>query len=143
MKNSFDEIWERIRRETNLKTLADLGEVIDKKQQTISYSKSKNEFSPAWAYAVGKKYGLLTEWIMTGEGPKRINEKRGNKKFDILDDAEEWLAEQVRINPDRKAWLELHFLDSFPGLREWREKRDAALTEGTNFKKQVNGGGWK
>lgn len=126
-----------------MKTLADLGQVIDKKQQTISYSKSKNEFSPAWAYIVGKKYGLLTEWIMTGEGPKRLSEIKDNRKFDILSDAEEWLGEQVRKNPDRKAWFELHLLDSFPGLKEWRENRDKTSNEDKGFKKQANGGGWK
>ncbi len=133
MNNNFDEIWNRIRQETDLKTLADLGQVIDKKQQTISYSKSKNEFSPAWAYIVGKKYGLLTEWIMEGNGPKRLAESPKNRKFDILDEVEEWLDEEVRKNPRRESWFELQMLDNFESFKKWKRKRDEAESSRNSF----------
>jgi hypothetical protein len=126
MKSNFDEIWERIRKETDLKTLAELGQVVEKKQQTISYSKSKNEFSPAWAYIVGKKYGLLTEWIMTGKGPKRIEDATVYRKFDILNEVEEWLTEEVKNNPRRESWFELQMLDNFESFKKWKIKRDEA-----------------
>lgn len=133
MNNNFDEIWNRIRQETDLKTLADLGQVIDKKQQTISYSKSKNEFSPAWAYIVGKKYDLLTEWIMEGKGPKRLTESPENRKFDILNEVEEWLDEEVRKNPRRESWFELQMLDNFESFRKWKRKRDQGESGGDSF----------
>ena len=124
MKDNFDEIWERIRKETDLKTLTDLGQVIDKKQQTISYSKSKNEFSPAWAYIVGKKYGLLTEWIMTGKGPKRFSELLMFRKFDIFNQAEEWLSEEVKKNPKRESWFEIEFEKAFQEFKKWKEEKE-------------------
>ena len=129
MKNDFEDIWERIRKETDLRTLADLGQVIEKKQQTISYSKTKNEFSPAWAYLVGKKYGLLTEWIMTGNGPKRLGEDRGIRKFDILNQAEEWLTDEVRKNPKKEIWFEVEFEKAFEEFKKWKEEKEESATE--------------
>jgi hypothetical protein len=129
MKNDFEEIWERIRKETDLKTLADLGQVIEKKQQTISYSKTKNEFSPAWAYLVGKKYGILTEWIMTGEGPKRLGEEGKARKFDILNQAEEWLTDEVIKNPKREFWFEVEFEKAFEEFKKWKEEKEESAAE--------------
>ncbi len=129
MKNDFEEIWERIRKETDLKTLADLGQVIEKKQQTISYSKTKNEFSPAWAYLVGKKYGILTEWIMTGEGPKRLGEEGKVRKFDILNQAEEWLTDEVIKNPKREFWFEVEFEKAFEEFKKWKEEKEESAAE--------------
>lgn len=129
MKNDFEEIWERIRKETDLKTLADLGQVIEKKQQTISYSKTKNEFSPAWAYLVGKKYGILTEWIMTGEGPKRLGEEGKIRKFDILNQAEEWLTDEVIKNPKREFWFEVEFEKAFEEFKKWKEEKEESAAE--------------
>ena len=129
MKNDFEEIWERIRKETDLRTLADLGQVIEKKQQTISYSKTKNEFSPAWAYLVGKKYGILTEWIMTGEGPKRLGEEGKVRKFDILNQAEEWLTDEVIKNPKREFWFEVEFEKAFEEFKKWKEEKEESAAE--------------
>ena len=118
MKTKFEEIWQRIREETELKTLSELGQVIDKKQQTISYAKNKGEFSGEWAYLVGRKYGLLTEWIMTGEGPKRIQEKNRSA---FLVELEEW-AKEVAESENLK-WLENQIENQFPDFKRWREEK--------------------
>ncbi len=129
MENEFEKVWERIKQETGLKSFQNLADIVGKTQPAISGAKARKEFPPDWAYLVGKKFGLLTEWIMTGNGPKRLNAQRDvprnkPKKYEILNEAEEWLDEQVRKNPDRKIWFELHLLDSFPAFKEWRIKRD-------------------
>ena len=118
MKTKFEEIWQRIREETELKTLSELGKVIDKKQQTISYAKNKGEFSGEWAYLVGRKYDLLTEWIMTGEGPKRISEKNRSA---FLNDLEVW-AKEVSESENLK-WLENQIENQFPDFKRWREEK--------------------
>jgi len=69
------------------------------------------------------------EWLLTGEErAKNIarleSEPKGGSKFDILNEVEEWLSEEVRRNPERKIWFELHLLDSFQRFVEWRRKRD-------------------
>ncbi len=69
------------------------------------------------------------EWLLTNEGPMMRKSQLGAKpatkrKFKILDEAEEWLEEKVRKNPDRKAWFELSLLDTFSEFKEWRRKKD-------------------
>ena len=73
-KNKFIEVWERIKQETDLKTMGQLAELIGKTQQNISAAKKKEAFPPEWAFKVWEKYHVLTEWIMTGKGPKKIEE---------------------------------------------------------------------
>jgi len=124
IKNKFEEIWARIKEETPLKNLTELAEITGITQSALSKAKGRNDFSASWAYAVGKKFGLLTEWIMTGKGPKKLEELPQERRFDMLNEFEEWLSEEVRRNPERKIWFELHLLDSFQRFAEWRRKRD-------------------
>ena len=124
IKNRFEEIWGRIKKETSSKNLTELAEVTGVTQSALSKAKGRNDFSASWAYAVGKKFDLLTEWIMTGEGPKRLEDTPQNRRFDMLNEFEEWLSEEVRRNPERKIWFEIHLLDSFQTFAEWKRKRD-------------------
>lgn len=133
MKNNFDEIWERIKSETNLSSFKDLGEIIDRTGPAVSGAKAKNEFPPGWAYLVGKKFGLLTEWIMTGEGPKRINEATKSRKLEILNQVEEWLNEEIRMNPGRETWFEFQMMDFFESFKKWKRKRDETINTRDNF----------
>jgi hypothetical protein len=71
----FEEIWGRITSETEIKNLTELGRIVGSTQQYVSKKKKKDEFPVRWAYTVAKKYNLLTEWILTGEGPKSIEER--------------------------------------------------------------------
>lgn len=126
INNDFDTVWKRISEETGIRSLRQLAVIIDKRQPTISAAKAKGEFPPGWAYVVGKKFGLLTEWIMTGSGPKRLEEqKRNARKLEMLNEVDEWLDEEIKRNPERKIWFEIHFLDSFQTFKEWRRKRDS------------------
>ena len=125
IENNFDTVWERIRDKTDIKSLRQLAVIIGKKQPTISAAKAKGEFPAGWAYLVGNKFGLLTEWIMTGKGPVTAEEQiKGSRKYEILNEVEDWLDEQVRRNPKRKEWFELQLLDSFQTFKEWRRKKD-------------------
>ena len=126
MKSEFDEVWERIKSETELKSLKNLAATVKISQQAVSEMKSKGKFPPGWAYLVGEQFNLLTEWLMKGTGPRRLSDQKTiSRKYEILNEAEEWLNEEVRRNPDRKIWFELHLLDSFPGFKKWRQKRGA------------------
>lgn len=122
IKNIFDEVMGRIKENTPVKNQEQLAEIAGITQAGISKARKRNEFSAEWAYKVGKKYNLTTEWIMTGQGQKRPGENI-ERKYEILDEAEEWLNEEVRKNPDRKIWFEVELLDAFPKFMEWRRKR--------------------
>ena len=117
-KNNFEKIWARIREETPIKNLTELAGISGITQSGLSKAKGRDYFSAEWAYLVGKKYGLLTEWIMTGEGPKRIQEQ-GRSAF--LVELEEW-AKEVSESENLK-WLENQIENQFPDFKRWREEK--------------------
>jgi hypothetical protein len=69
---SFLSVWQRILEETDIKKLNELAEIVETTQPYISRKKKQDDFPVEWAYKVGRKYNLLTEWLLTGEGPKKI-----------------------------------------------------------------------
>ena len=134
MKNEFDEIWARIKAETNLKSLQGLANIIKISQPAVSEMKGKGKFPPGWAYLVGKEFGLLTEWIMTGKGPKRFEEQKENSvNYPILYEIGEWLDGEVKKNPKQEIWFEVEFEKKFQEFREWKRKRDQQESSGNSF----------
>lgn len=131
--NDFDTILERIKEEARIKSMRQLAEIIGIKHQTISAAKKKGDFSVSWAYEIEKKYGLLTGWIMTGEGPKRIDDAAKHRKLEILNELEEWLGEEMKKNPGRETWFELQMMDNFESFKKWKRKRDEAKDSGQDF----------
>lgn len=83
----------------------------------------KGVFPIKWAYTIGVKYNLSTDWIITGNGPKKKNE-RPKKKFLLLVD--QWLNIISKNDPGRDEWFKYHFMDSFPSLKGWFEEQEAA-----------------
>lgn len=118
----FEEVWERITTATDMKTFTDLGDLLGKRQQTISASKQKNLFPYGWAYPVAEKYGLLTEWILTGRGPKRVEERLESSKYQILWELEQWLDCIVPEEPMRLEWFTVSVEDAFPLFRDWKHR---------------------
>jgi hypothetical protein len=127
--DNFDVIWQRISFETGIKSLRQLAVVIDKKQPTISAAKAKGDFPPGWAYLVGKKYGLLTEWIMTGEGPKRLSE--GGEMNPLLTDVNEWLNEEEKHkDAEFRILFRQQMIRAFFDYENWVKKRKMSLGSG-------------
>ena len=118
MNKHFEEALARIKAEVGIKTLSGLAEIVGSSQQYVSKKSKESEFPVQWAYLVGKKYGLLTEWIMTGEGPKQIEEK-GRSAF--LVELEGW-AKEVSESENLK-WLENQIENQFPDFKRWREEK--------------------
>ena len=118
MNKHFEEALARIKTEVGIKTLSGLAEIVGSSQQYVSKKSKESEFPVQWAYLVGKKYGLLTEWIMTGEGPKRIEEK-GRSAF--LVELEGW-AKEVSESENLK-WLENQIENQLPDFKRWREEK--------------------
>lgn len=125
IKNIFEEVWGRIKEETPLKNLTELAEITGITQSGLSKAKSRNEFSASWAYAVGRKYGLSTEWIMSGEGPKRMGEEV--KVNPLLVDVNEWLNdEQKHKSKEFGILFEQQMIRAFFDYEKWKRKRDEA-----------------
>ena len=129
INNNFEKIWARIKQETPLKNLTELAEISGITQSGLSKAKRRDDFSASWAYSVGKKYGLLTEWIMTGEGPRRISKEP--KINPLLVEVNEWLNEEKKHEKAKfRTLFEQQMIRAFFDYEEWRRKRDEA--EGGN-----------
>lgn len=121
----FDEIWGRIKSETQVKSMVSLAKTAGTTQQNVSKKKKEKKFPIEWAYKVGRKYGLLTEWIMTGEGPKRLGDSATSpdqisEQKGII---EEWVQDvREKEGHDGRIVMELSLQVS--EFREWyREKK--------------------
>ncbi|MDD2307852.1 MAG: hypothetical protein PHP53_24325 [Prolixibacteraceae bacterium] len=116
----FDDIYERIKTETDIRSLRQLAKIIKKDQSTISAAKSKENFPANWAWEIEKKYGLLTKWIMTGEGPKKIEEMKGD--FIFYEELEEWARETGQSKNTQ--WLRNQIESFFPMFKEWKKRKE-------------------
>ncbi|MCL2790870.1 MAG: helix-turn-helix domain containing protein [Desulfobulbus sp.] len=119
-KNNFSEAFDRIKAETGFKSIRQLAEILDKDHTTLLAAKKKKEFPAGWAYMIEKKYGLLTGWIMTGEGPKRLEEiKEG---FGFYEELEQWARETGQS--ENTQWMRNQIESFFPMFKEWKKRRD-------------------
>ncbi len=131
----FVEIFNRIKSETDIKTLTRLAEFLETTQPYMSKKKKDDEFSTSWAFKIAQKYNLSTDWIMTGEGSKRriFKEQPATQKastlFKEIAQLQEWLSEITAIEPERRAWFKMEIVDKFPAFKEWLGEREAAKKE--------------
>jgi hypothetical protein len=76
-----------------------------------------------WAYKIAKEYGLSTDWILTGKGPKRQGEQ--TEKYDqYIEMLEQWLRECSEIDLRKRAFFEIKLETTFPEFKEWLDKRN-------------------
>jgi len=92
---NFDSCWKRIKDELSIKNYTQLSEIIGTSTSNITKKKQQGVFPVEWAYTIGKKYGVLTEWIMTGDGPKSLdkdkNENFENNQEENFEDPENYV----------------------------------------------------
>lgn len=100
-----------------------LSEIIKTSASNVTKRKEEDNFPPGWAYYVSKETGLLTEWILTGKGPKSLNElSKKNENSIFLTDLEKWAQEMT--GNENIEWLEKQILELFPAFKIWREKKE-------------------
>ncbi len=135
--DNFIQIWERIQYECKIKTMTQLSEIIGVSQSCVSKKKGKNIFPHEWVEIISKKYNLLTEWILTGEGKKRT-EDDGKEKIlrnKFLLQVADWLEDIAQRDPRKEIWFEIHFEKSFPEFKNWILKQ--RLAEGDQHRRAV------
>ena len=119
----FEAILGRIKEETGIKSVRQLAEIIGKNHTTILAAKAKDNFPANWAFEIEKKYGLLTRWVMTGEGPKRLSE--GVELNPLLKDVNEWLNEgKKHESAEFRQLFRSQMIRAFFDYEDWRRKRD-------------------
>lgn len=120
----FLDVWDRIKKETPLRSLNDLAILAETSQPNVSRQKKEGVFPPGWAYAVGKQYGLLTEWIMSGEGPKRLGDATGppDQESSHKGIIEEWVQD-VREKEGHDGRIVMELSLQVPEFREWYKEK--------------------
>jgi hypothetical protein len=122
----FEEIWGRIKAETEVKKLRDLAEEVGTIATSISRKKKNNDFPVEWAFKIAQKYNLSTDWIMTGKGPKRLGGKVQNveSESNYLLQIGTWFKEITFQDSRKKTWFEIQFEKAFPEFVEWLKDRE-------------------
>ena len=128
---NFVDIFNRIKSETDIKTLTRLAEFLETTQPYMSKKKKDNEFPANWAYKIAQQYNLSTDWIMTGEGAKNRGSQIQQVGIDdsYLSQVIYWFREITRKDPRKKTWFEIQFEKAFPEFVEWLRSREAEKEE--------------
>ena len=132
---SFEEVWLRVLENTDIKNQKDLGKIVGVTQSAISLRKSKNTWPEEWACRIGRRYNLLTEWLLTGEGPKSLDELKntGGYNFQILKELDTWLTELVVKEPHRSDWFRGNLEDAFPMFKAWTKRKEEKEGQDPSF----------
>ena len=64
----FDDVMERIRKTTGLRTQVQLAACLNIRQSSISDAKRRDNIPDSWLVGLYEKYDLNPTWIKTGEG---------------------------------------------------------------------------
>ena len=121
----FLEIWERIKRETDIVKLGQLAKIIEISQSVVSKRKDENFFPVEWAYIVSKEKNLNIDWILEGTGPIRPGDQEGKKlELDFLNDIEKWIHKNESKREGFTKWFEIEIERNFPEFKEWKRKAD-------------------
>ncbi|MGL1932726.1 MAG: helix-turn-helix domain containing protein [Desulfotalea sp.] len=113
-----NEIIDRIKATTELKTLTAIAQFVGTDQGFLSKKKNRNEFSADWALKIANHYNLSTDWILTGIYPS------ANFDNQIAKDIDTWLSEMESNNePWRRDAFTSDFIEAFPRFRRWRESK--------------------
>lgn len=125
MTMEFSPIWDRLISETDISKLSHIAAIAKTTRQYVSRKKNENRFPIEWAYLIARKYGILTEWILTGKGPKRLEEIRSTPYLNpISGNIDVWLKEKVLNEPEYSGYFKIHFEQSFPDYKEWIKRRE-------------------
>lgn len=101
----------RINQETELKTQEEIAKVAEINRSAISQRiRRGQEFNGDWAYKIGKKYNLTTEWIMTGKEPKHPVEDK------YLIQLNQWMGE---IDESKREEVRGKINEALPEFINW------------------------
>ena len=127
-KDVFGDVWGRIREETPIENMVQLAKIVETSQQNVSKKKKESAFPVEWAFRVAQKYGLLTEWIMTGAGPRRLENTSTDKAQEETAPRgiiEEWVQD-VREKEGNDGRIVLELSLQVPEFREWFQEKKSA-----------------
>ncbi|EFL53054.1 putative phage repressor [Solidesulfovibrio fructosivorans JJ]] len=75
--NRFDEAFDRIKQATGMRTQVEIAKLLDIRQSSISDAKRRQSIPDSWLIKLYQIYNLNPNWIIDGEQPQFLGEKRG------------------------------------------------------------------
>lgn len=74
LATDFLSVFGRLKEATGARTDTELAKLIGLRQSTISAAKSKKEIPPGWIIDIASKFGVSSDWLLFGSGPKKRGE---------------------------------------------------------------------
>ena len=136
-KYSFLRSWDRVREKTDLENLNQLADIVETSNSNITKRKKEDNFPIEWAFEVAQRYGLTTEWILTGKGSPALE-----AKDNFFHDLEKW-GQEIG-DSENITWLKNQIEEILPAFKKWREDKNKSKDYEVQggVKKQANDGGW-
>ncbi|MDD2469240.1 MAG: helix-turn-helix transcriptional regulator [Desulfobulbus sp.] len=111
-----------------------LAEIIGISQGSLSeIENGKREPSGKVFYGLAENTDIDIKWLITGEKTGKGQEKSARaekvRKFNILNQAEEWLTVEVGKNPKKEIWFEVEFEKTFEEFKKWKEEKEESAAE--------------
>ena len=119
--DSFATIESRIKKITKIDKQKELIKILETSEATYSRRKNEKNFKIEWAFILAQKYGLSTDWILTGQGPKY---RDGKPENEIILKLDQWLKEISKNDPEKKIWFKIQIERDFPEFKEWLKREE-------------------
>ncbi|MDD2467315.1 MAG: helix-turn-helix transcriptional regulator [Desulfobulbus sp.] len=116
----------RIEKKLTLVQLSDLIGISHGSLSGLENNKSKPSAETLSSFCLYTDIDI--KWLLTGEKTKKSQEKaeraEETRKFDILNEVEKWLGEEVKKDPKNEIWFQIQFEKKFPDFKTWKEEGD-------------------
>jgi hypothetical protein len=125
---SFAECWERIKSKTPIENYSQLAEIIGLSKSNITKRKEEDLFPIEWAFHVGQKFNLSTEWILKG---KETSQSEGDGMNPLLTDVNDWLNEEEKHkDAEFRILFRQQMIRAFFDYENWVKKRQVPMGSG-------------
>jgi hypothetical protein len=120
----FEEVFERVKKAADIRSLVQLAEIIDVTQQAVSLNKKKNIFPLEWAYIISEQFNLELNWLVKGEEKAKEEIVFSERTTHVLNEIERWLNKERANEPKIIDWFDVEFKEKFPKFAEWKRKAE-------------------
>lgn len=116
----YEDVFERIKKQTGLKSQTGIANVLGIQPASVSGSKKRGLFPIEWAFRIAQKFGLSTDWILTGEGPEIRIEGTYQKASPLNNPFDMVQLAKARLNAGGgSVVLSEEFKESYAFRKEW------------------------
>ena len=144
----IEAIIEKIKKEHSLRDNKDVAQLIGISAQNFSLKKKRGTLINdmlAWAIAKNQDLNYLFKIDSELKGKGKAKENPKNRKFDILNEIEEWLGQEVEKDPKNEIWFQIQIEKSVTGFKKWKEEKQGVGRRDEEFLPVLSaaGGGGK